>query len=475
MNRNKLLISLIVMLVSITTFASRGTATTTNSTTPTYYTKQVHNFDAYHSVPVQDKYRENLAYSIGIQAYIYAYPLLEVAKTMQEFTKHTPLNKFYHMRELADSNFRDVVTPNNDTLYSQAWLDLSKGPVVLSVPNVKGRYYTMQFLDAYTNSFHYIGKRTTGTTAGKYVIVGPNWKGKLPKGENIIKTPTNMVWINGRILVDGPKDLPNVHTIQDKFSLTPYDKKEAKSLLDLPTVLSTDFSDPIQFFDKMTKLIKLNPGSKADVAMISQFELIGIDPIKGFQGNIDSAVMAGLTRAVKDGKEIIAKTLSTLGKTSNNWKVFYDIGTYGTDYLKRAVVAMFGLGANVPEEAMYVRTQVDSNGNVLSGNNQYIIHFNKDQPIPPVKAFWSLSMYGPDNFFVSNPINRYSIGDRTEGLKYNPDGSLDIYIQNAPPLGHESNWLPAPANHFVLMLRMYMPEKSVLDGTYKFPLVEKVN
>ncbi|WP_413301103.1 DUF1254 domain-containing protein [Bacillus sp. 1P10SD] len=460
-NSKKLLIPVVGILTSMAIFTGSVLA----DTTPTQTNASV--------VSTQNQYLENLGYSIGIQAYIYGYPLVEMERTMQIFTQKAPLNTFDHMRNLVDDRFRDVVAPNNDTLYSLAWLDLSKGPVVLSVPNIGDRYYSFQFLDAYSNSFSYVGTRTTGTKAGKYVIAGPNWKGKLPKAAKVIQAPTDMVWLIGRTLVDGEKDLTNVHAIQDKYSLTPLTKKQAEPSIYLPEITENIYNDPAAFFDIMTQSMKLLPGSQADAAMLTQFKLIGIDPDKGFQGSKDPAIMAGLTRAVKDAQEIIVKSRGYKGSLNNNWTMKYENGTYGTDYLMRAVVAKFGLGANIPAEAMYPNTRLDGEGNPLSGEYQYVIHFDKDQ-LPPVNAFWSLSMYGSDLFFVANPINRFTIGDRTEGLKYNEDGSLDIYIQNTAPEGKESNWLPAPKGNFVIMLRMYMPKQNVLDGTYEMPKVQKI-
>ncbi|MED3088868.1 DUF1254 domain-containing protein [Bacillus toyonensis] len=419
----------------------------------------------------QNQYLENLAYSIGIQAYLYGFPLVDVARTRQ--LPENSWNTFLHYRNLMDHTFKEVVAPNNDTLYSSAWLDLSKEPVVLSVPDVGDRYYSFQFLDTYTNAFDYVGTRETGTKAGKYVIVGPDWKGKLDKCSKVIQSPTKMVWLLGRTLVDGEKDLDNVHAIQDQYTLTPLNGGQTKSSIHLPPISTSDFDDPARFFDIMTQLMSVFPPPATDAAMVSQFKLIGIDPNNGFRGSKDPAIMAGLTRAVKDAQDIIKKSVNRVATLNNNWQVFYNIGIYGTEYVTRAVIAKFGLGANIPAEAMYSRTQVDSDGNPLSGEHQYVIHFDKEE-LPPVNAFWSLSMYGSDLFFVDNPIKRYAIGDRTEDLIYNVDGSLDIYIQNLSPEEKESNWLPAPSNEFVLMLRMYMPKQNILEGTYQMPKIKKV-
>ncbi|PEE33117.1 DUF1254 domain-containing protein [Bacillus cereus] len=461
--RKKLLIPTVGLLTSITILTGHVFAETTPIQTQIQTNTSV--------VTSQNQYLENLAYSIGIQAYLYGFPLVDMARTKQLYKN--PWNTFLHRRDLVDHTFKEVVAPNNDTLYSSAWLDLSNGPVVLSVPDVGDRYYSLQFLDTYTNTFDYVGTRETGTKAGTYVIVGPNWKGKIDKCSKVIQSPTNMVWLLGRTLVDGEKDLDNVHAIQDQYILKPLNRGQTKSSIHLPPISTNDFDDPARFFDIMTQLMSLFPSPATDAAMLSQFKLIGIDPNNGFQGSKEPAIMAGLTRAVKDAQDIIKKSVNRVGTLNHNWQVFYNIGTYGTEYLTRAVIAKFGLGANIPAEAMYPRTQVDSDGNPLSGEHQYVIHFNKEE-LPPVNAFWSLSMYGSDQFFVDNPIKRYAIGDRTEDLIYNVDGSLDIYIQNLPPEGKESNWLPAPSDDFILMLRMYMPKKNILKGTYQMPKIQKV-
>ncbi|MCM2534667.1 DUF1254 domain-containing protein [Neobacillus pocheonensis] len=387
-----------------------------------------------------------------------------------------PLNQFYHYRNLADDTVKTVVSPNNDTLYSYTFIDLSKGPVVLSIPKIdNGRYFTFQFIDAYTNSFHYIGTRTGDTRGGKYVIVGPNWKGHIAKGTKLVKAPTNLILMGGRTLVNGTSDLDKVHAIQDKYTLTPYSKKQAAPSFDAPVIQPTDFGDPVKFFDIMTKLMKMETPPKGEKALLDQFKLIGIDPQNGFGGIQDPAVLDGLTRAVKDAREIIEKSSSSVSVNNNGWIVYNsEIGNFGDNYLLRAVIAQFALYANIPDEAMYPRATTDSNGNPLNGANKYVIHMTKEE-IPQVKGFWSISMYGADQFLVKNPINRFTMGDRTEGLQYNADGSLDIYIQNEAPLGHESNWLPAPKGDFNLMLRMYIPSKETIEGKTKLPSVTKVS
>ncbi|MFD4704911.1 DUF1254 domain-containing protein [Gottfriedia sp. NPDC058432] len=423
-------------------------------------------------------FRSNLAYSTGVSAYIYGYTLVEMARTMQKFEQTNELNTFKHDRNLADDKFRDFVKPNNDTLYSQSWLDLSKGPQVLSFPKIN-RYFTFQFMDAYSNSFKYIGgSNKKEYKGGKYIIVGPDWKGKFPKGVNVIKSPTNMTWVLGRTLVDGEKDLTEVHKIQDSYKLAPLNRNQAKGSINIPTIQTNDYDDPIKFFNLMAQLMKLNPAPQRDEALLSQLEFIDLDPVTGlFTGTADPVVLDGLTSAVKDGKEAIQKSLLVLQKPNNgNWTVNYDrVGTYGVYYLNRAMIAMNALGANIPKEAVYAITRKDSDGNTLSGQSKYVIHFDKNN-LPPVNDFWSICIYDSTNYFIANPINRFSIGDRTEGLKYNIDGSLDIYVQSTAPVGHESNWLPSPSSTtntgFALLLRMYTPKESVQNNSYIIPSVK---
>ncbi len=432
-------------------------------------------------------YRENYAYSLGIQAYIYGYPLVTMERTrqLQSSVKvpyggpaFTVSNVFSHYDQLLAPDFKDVVSPNVDNIYSIAWLDLKQDPVVLNVPDTNDRYYVMQLLDAWTNTFASIGRRTTGTGGGKFAIVGPDWKGTLPSGLKAVKSPTNTVWIIGRILVKGEDDLSDAAAIQKQFTLisldgqkTPYVIKPANTLL-----LENKVEDlcALDFFKTMTDLMILNPTTNNE-AFEKQFEHIGIDLTYGFDAEkLDTETIAGLNRAAADAFQIIANSREELtARFINGWIVVTGLGTYGDQFLKRAYIAFSGLGANVDEEATCPRTFTDDQGNQLNGQYKYILRFNKDQ-LPPVEAFWSVTMYGPDFYLVPNDINRYDIADYTPGLEYNDDGSLDIYIQKDRPVNNESNWLPAPEGDFNLLLRMYQPAAKILNGTYEIPGVKRV-
>lgn len=431
-------------------------------------------------------YRENYAYSLGIQAYIYGYPLVTIERTrqLQSSVKvpyggpsFTVSNVFSHYDQLITPDFKDVVSLNVDTIYSIAWLDLTRDPVILNVPDTNDRYYVMQLLDAWTNTFSSIGRRTTGTGAERFAIVGPDWKGILPSGVKEVKSPTNTVWILGRILVKGEDDLDNAVAIQRQFTLTsldgnkkPYVIKPANKLL-----LENKVEDlcALDFFKTMTDLMILNPTINNE-ALEKQFEHIGIDLTYGFDAKkLDTETIAGLNRAAIDAFQIIANSREELNpRFINGWMVVTGLGTYGDQFLKRAYVAFSGLGANVDEEAIYPRTFIDNQGNQLTGQYKYILRFSKDQ-LPPVEAFWSLTMYGPDFYLVPNETNRYAIADYTPGLKYNDDGSLDIYIQKDRPINNESNWLPAPEGGFNLVIRLYQPCSKILNGTYEIPGVKR--
>jgi len=417
---------------------------------------------------------EQLAYSLGIQAYIYGYPLVIMEQTKQMMLKkRAPINQFYYSQALATPEFRDIVTPNSNTLYFTAWLDLSHGPVVLQVPeNRSGRYYTVQMLDMYTNTFQNVSNRLTGNKAGQYAIVGPTWSGSLslPK----IAAPTNSVWLIGRVEVAGPDDMARAAAFEKEFTLSSSHRRaERQHMGQLPDVDLTSGKHPLAFYKVMTEVIKQNPPPPCDQVLLDQFKLIGIDPAKGFEPkNLSPAILAGLIRAAKDAQSIIVHALDDV-PTVNGWIIGYGIGTYGNQFLLRAVVAYSGLGANVPSEELYARANVDHTGQTLNGANRYVLHFDKDE-LPAVSGFWSLTAYNPDFTLVSNPINRYSIGDLTKGLQVNPDGSLDLYIQHTPPAGKEANWLPAPSGDFNLVLRMFAPKPSMLDRKYRVPPVMRM-
>jgi hypothetical protein len=431
------------------------------------------------------------AMAIGVDAYIFGYPLVTMEMTRRVMTnvhqpegKRAPMGQFVRMREYPTAAFRDVTAPNADTLYTVAWIDVSKEPWVFSIPDMKDRYFLMPMLDGWTEVFQVPGKRTTGTKAKTYAITGPNWKGgKLPPGVREYKSPTALVWILGRIYCTGtPADYKAVHALQDKFALVPlsaYGKPympgpvRVDSAVDMKTPVREQVNrmDAGSYFKLLTQLMKDNPPAKEDSPILARMAQIGIVPGQDFDiTKLDPAVAQGLQDVPKAGFEKIMAHFKNAGVDVNGWLFSTKTGLYGTDYLQRAFITAIGLGANRPQDAIYPTSEMAANGKPYEGANKYVIHFAKGQ-MPPVNGFWSLTMYDADYFFVQNPLNRYTLSSRSK-FKTNKDGSVDLFIHNTSPgKGQESNWLPAPAGKFILMFRFYWPKDAIIDGIWKMPPV----
>jgi hypothetical protein len=432
------------------------------------------------------------------EAYIYGYPLITMEMTRRVMTNtvtpennHAPMGQFYHAKTYPDASFRDVTAPNADTLYSTAWLDVSEEPYIFSLPDMKGRYFLMPMLSAWTDVIAVPGTRTTGEKAQKYAITGPNWRGKLPDGVTEIKSPTGMVWILGRTYSSGtPEDYQAVHELQKQYQLVPlsaYGKPytppagQVDPAIDMKTPVRTQVNalSPEAYFSLLAELMQKNPPAAADAPIVARMAKIGIVPGQKFDASgLSPAVRTALPNVPKTGFEaIMAREKDGGMKVVNGWLVSLDTGDYGTDYLQRAFITAIGLGANKPQDAVYPLTTTDNKGQQFNGANRYLLRFPKGQT-PPVRGFWSLTMYDADFFFVNNPLNKYTVSPRNN-LQYNPDGSLDIYIQNqSPGKDKEANWLPAPEGDFKLMLRMYWPaekDPSIIDGTWQPLAVERVN
>ena len=400
-------------------------------------------------------------------------------------------------RDLANASMTDVVSPNFDTIYCFIHLDLNKEPVVLVVPPVPAdRYYTFEFVDAYTNVFDYVGTRATGSNGGTYLIAGPDWNGQVPEGITKIWSPTNLAWIINHILVKGPPDLANVLAIQDKISVEPLSVFQGKTVaanVQQPSTSTANVSSSsskqvpigpqpyliaptgIKIYDEIGNAMFGNPLSPPDPALVTKLESIGIGPGKTPSTEANETIKAALQTGIEEGQKMIDERSKNAGIKVNGWFSAPEAGIFGTDYLLRAAVTQIGLGAHIAQEALYPTTFTDMEGKPLTGANNYTIHFDAGQT-PPVDAFWSIAMYNNRSNFVDNPINRYGIGTYTEGLKNNTDGSLDIYVQHASPgADKESNWLPAPATSvsdtFSLMMRTYLPREGVLNGTWAPPPV----
>ena len=417
------------------------------------------------------------AYQAAFEAYVWGAPLVAMSRTRARLICIAPVNRLLNVPRLSTPADRTVVAPNVDTLYSTAWLDLRSGPVTLEVPAMPDRYYVFQLLDMYTNTFANVGTRTTGRDAGRFAIAGPGWHGRVPAGTRLLRSPTPDMWLLGRTLVRGPDDVPNVLAIQRRYVLTPPTPPTPTPPADCTNLKSPQdlLSDGgVAFLDELGRVMAADPPPARDALLVRQLARAGIGAGRTPSTGTDGTVLDGLQRGLVAGQAFVARQASAPQAPVGGWTTNRDIGTYGSRFVTRAVVARNGLAANVPEESVYYRAAQDAAGARLDGRNRYRIHFAPGQ-LPPVRdlGFWSITMYDETFFLVDNPIDRYAVGDRTPGLARNADGSLDVYVGNTPPAGHESNWLPAPATPFTLAMRVYLPTAAVLDETWQPPTILK--
>jgi len=436
------------------------------------------------------------AYEIGIEAFVHFYPLVTMEVTRRQFTNMEggkmpgfgPMNTFCHIRAYPTVDMRTVVRPNFDTLYSLAWLDLTREPLVVSAPAAAGRYYLLPMLDMWTDVFASPGKRTSGTKPGFFAVVPPGWQGQLPTGVQEIQSPTFYVWIIGRTQTNGPKDYAAVHAVQDGHTITPLSQwgkrsQPVKAAFDPSVDMKTPPLEQVNkmpaahYFKLAAEVMKLNRPHVTDWSTVERLKRIGIEPGKSFDyERLEPTVRQALDKAVPEGLEWMNAKLPTLARLVNGWQMNTDtMGVYGNYYLKRAAVAMLGLGANQPEDAIYPLNFADGDRKPLVGEHKYILHFDKEE-LPPVNAFWSVTMYDQSGFQVANPLNRFAIGDRDD-LKYNSDGSLDVYIQNENPDSDKmSNWLPSPAKGTLgVTMRLYAPKPQALDGRWNPAAIKRVD
>jgi hypothetical protein len=444
---------------------------------------------AQHAMPAVGVTAEE-AQNIAQEAYIYLYPLVLMDVSRKHFTNieagkmfaRGPMNTFSHARTYPPATFRGATHPNFDTLYSVGWLDLTKEPVIISVPDTHGRYYLLQLLDMWTDSFAGIGKRTTGTGAGNFVIVATGWQGDLPHGLQRIDAPTPFVWVIGRTRTDGTQDYDAVHMVQDGYKMTLLSQwgKEPRAItvkidpsvdMHTPPVEQVKKMSPDSYFAYAAELLKVNAPHPVDQPRLARIKRLGIEAGRSFDvAKVDPAIRQALQMAPDAGQSALIAEWPKVGRTANGWVMNTDSGVYGANYLKRGAVAMFEIGMNRPEDAIYP----DTGTTPLDGRNKYVVHFAKGA-LPPVNEFWSVTVYDLQGFTVPNPTDRYALGDRS-GLKPNADGSLDIYLQSeGPGADKEANWLPTPAEPFSLHARLYSPRRSAIDGTWAMPPVEKVN
>ncbi len=446
--------------------------------------------------------------AIIADAYIYAYPLILMKITENKMTNvlHpttgigcAPVNQFSHCHTMPDYTFTDVVSPNVDTFYSLAWLDLNGEPMVVSVPDATlyspegdpWRYYLLQIMDAWSNVFASPGVRTTGASANTFLISGPNWSGTVPGGMNHYLSPTNTVWINGRTMVEDQNDANTVIAFQNAIKIMPLSAWPGtytppagviNDSIDMVTPPVNQVANlPVQkYFQLLCDLMVKNPAAPCDSLMVQKLRRVGITPGGKFDlSKFSESEQASIENGYADGKSNLANSGQTIQKTvTNGWGyILKDIGTYGNNYSTRAYVAMIGLGANLPDDAVYPTCDVDNTDQPLNSSHQYTITFPAGQT-PPANGFWSITLYNNQQFLVQNPINRYAIGSYSN-LQYNPDSSLTLYIQKDNPGGaKESNWLPAPQtdnSSFNFMMRIYWPGETVLSNQWKTPGVIKNN
>ena len=437
------------------------------------------------------------AHSIGVEAYVYFYPLVTMEITRKQMTNvapgkelgRGPMNMFVNVRQYPPANFKDVVRPNFDTLYSVAWVDLTKEPQIISVPDTSGRYYLLPMLDMWTDVFASPGWRTTGTQAGHYLLIPPGWRQHetaAPNGVQRINAPTPYVWIIGRTKTDGPVDYDAVHKIQAGYKITPLSQwgKSPTAVrfgidptvdMKTPPKLQVQAMTAGQFFAYAAQILKLQPPHVTDEAIIARMTRIGLDRSKNFDiTKLDPSVREGLADVPEDARRLMQWKTATLARVANGWSMNTDtMGVYGNYYLKRAIVADVGLGANQPEDAIYPLNLADDKGRPLDGAHVYRLHFDKEEA-PPVEAFWSITLYDPDGFPTPNALNRFAVSSWMP-FAYNADGSLDLYIQNeSPGAAKEANWLPSPRGPFNLTMRLYAPKAEALTGKWNPPPVQRV-
>ena len=436
--------------------------------------------------------------AVAVEAYLYLYPLVVMDYTRRQLTNvppgtpgiAAPMNTFAASRGFPTPAMHSVPRPNFDTLYSPAWVDLTAGPVLLTTPATRGRYFLASILDMWSEVFASLGARTTGTNAGHFLLPPPGWAGPtpkgLPQGTVVLPAPTHYVWVIGRIQTHGEADFPAVHALQKGFTLTAYNASGAKlkttafaadSSVDMksPPNLQVEALSSAEFFSTAAELMKLQPPHLIDSPILERMRRLGLVAGKRFDPAAQpKAVVAALNAAPATAKELMIWKFPRIGEQVNQWSMNTEcVGTYGTSYIKRAVIAKFGLGSNAPQDSIYPLAFNDADGKPLDGNNNYVLHFDAAN-LPPVEAFWSVTLYDAKGFPVANALNRYAVSSWMP-LVYNADGSLDLYIQSeSPGKALEANWLPAQKAPFGLNMRLYAPLLDAVAGKWQPPAVKKM-
>ena len=444
---------------------------------------------------------EQEAHAIAVDAYVYLYPLITMDITRKQLTNtdkglgRGPMNVFHNVPAYPPASDKSVVRTNYDTLYSITYLDLLKEPVVVSVPDTAGRFYILPMLDMWTDVFASAGSRTTGTQATNFLVTPPGWRPdlrdrfidefKLSRNTQRIDAPTPYVWIIGRTKTDGPADYEAVRKIQAGFNVTPLsDWGKTPRPVEFKVDPSVDMKTPPReqvdtmpvgrFFAYAAELMDQQPPHITDQPILAQMKKLGIEPGKPFDiAKVDPIIARALDTAPEAGQKLMDWKLPTIARVVNGWSMNTDtMGVYGNYYLKRAIVTRLGLGANLPEDAIYPLNLADETGKPLDGSNKYTIHFDKGST-PPVNAFWSITMYDPEVNAYPNNLDRQAVSSWMPFV-FNTDGSLDLYFQNENPgKNKEANWLPSPKGGFNLTMRMYSPKAEALTGRWNPPPIVK--
>jgi hypothetical protein len=410
-------------------------------------------------------------------AFLFAFPVYEMMRTRQSSLEAAArsgrggVNRFAHRRTLSDHSHRGVTTPNNDTLYSSAWLDLSAGPVMIDVPATGARYFSLALMDVFTDNFAYFGSRATGGRAVRAMVAGPAWRGRAPAGVVLVRAPTNDVWALGRTLVDGPADLAAARAVQDGLTATPAAAATPPRAFSVDTPLEPS---PETFLGAVNEALTRNPPPPAHRARLARLRAFGVGADAPRWAALPQAVQATWQADFARLKASLANGLAANSIKRDGWTYPKPgLGNFGANDAYRAAVALEGLAALEPVEALYTFTREDARGEPLDGARRYRLRIPANVP---VDGFGSLSMYevSPDGrlYFVENPIGRYSIGNRTQGLTRNADGSLDVVISRAePPAPERANWLPAPAGRFRMSFRAYRPRPEFVTLSFTLPAV----
>jgi hypothetical protein len=433
--------------------------------------------------------QENLAYTLGVQAYIYGQPIMDLYRTFWEDTldpkrgHDRTLNEFSFVRKLVTAKDTWVVTPNTDTLYSRGFLDLTDEPIVLHIPDMGKRTYWFPLGDMYHNLYQSLDWQTIGSKGGDFALTAPGWQGVLPKGMGRVEMTTPMMWTLGRITVDGEKDVTAVNALQDKTFLVPLSKwkkamtKAPRAKVDpnrYPKMTNADMPDAEKFFTIMNEMMRRNPPVGEADYLLGWLREIHLAPDQQFVWkDLDAATQKGLTRAVKDALAIIAQREKNFAPLVNGWVPAIMPGDQSNMPVYHAATTKLGLLYSQKEVSTYHVGFVDGDGKPLNGTNTYAL---KLAPPPPVAAFWSLTMYdAKTKLFVDNKSNRYAIGGKTAGIKVEKDGSLTIAISVDEPSDAtaKANWLPAPKGPFYMVLREYSPGPAVVNGDWQPPKIEK--